>query len=555
MKKMGVALILTFLILYVVPLGVRPLIIPDETRYVEMAREMLTTGDWVVPKLDGLRYFEKPILGHWLNTAAIFLFGENAFAVRLPSALAVGFSAVLIFFMVRRFSSRDESGLLATMAFLTCFEVFGVGTFCVLDSVFSMLITATLVLSFFALQESVSLSRKYAFLVLAGVSCGLAFLTKGFLAFALPVIVVGPFLLWQRQGKLLLRIWWIPLASAILITLPWCIMIQIKEPDYWRFFLWHEHIQRFLHPDSGQHVRPFWYFIPVILAGALPWSVWLPNAISGLKRIQFKEPFIRFLICWLIFPFLLFSASRGKLETYILPCFPPLIILIIMGIQKWYELPGKERAFTKNQYVSAVLMVLVAAAFVISQIGILGPVKLYLSDETWKWLLIMAALLFYAIMLIGVARRKDTNRRLVYCCWAPLALMFCVPFVIPNQFKDGKIPGEFLQRNSNRIHPDTILVSDNYLTPAVCWFYKRADIYILDRPGEFDYGLNYKGAEKRLIPVEEFPDFITQKLKYGASVALVTRQTRYDEYAERLPKPLFEQSGDGFVLAEFAPEP
>lgn len=106
--KQGItALIGFYILLYIVPLGVRPVIIPDEARYAEIPREMLASGDWVVPRLDGIRYFEKPVLGYWLGAGAIALFGENAFAMRFPSALATGFSALLLFILVRRFWGGD----------------------------------------------------------------------------------------------------------------------------------------------------------------------------------------------------------------------------------------------------------------------------------------------------------------------------------------------------------------------------------------------------------------------------------------------------------------
>ena len=112
MKRYSVIIIALFFLLYIVPLGVRPMLIPDEFRYAEIPREMLETGDWVVPHLDGLRYFEKPVLGYWLNAIGIAMFGENAFAIRLPSALAVGLSALLIFFLVQRFAGEKLLGLI-----------------------------------------------------------------------------------------------------------------------------------------------------------------------------------------------------------------------------------------------------------------------------------------------------------------------------------------------------------------------------------------------------------------------------------------------------------
>jgi 4-amino-4-deoxy-L-arabinose transferase len=89
-KGAHAALLLFFLLAYLLPLGARDLVLPDETRYAEIPREMIAGGDWIVPRLNGLRYFEKPVLGDWVHAAGQLVFGENNFAVRLPSAPAVG---------------------------------------------------------------------------------------------------------------------------------------------------------------------------------------------------------------------------------------------------------------------------------------------------------------------------------------------------------------------------------------------------------------------------------------------------------------------------------
>jgi 4-amino-4-deoxy-L-arabinose transferase len=148
-KKSNIAVVALFLLIYILPLGARDLVVPDETRYGEIPREMITGGDWIVPHLNGLRYFEKPPLGYWVHAGFILLFGENNFAVRLPSSMAVGLSALLIYLLVNRVwpNKTKEDGFSATFAaliFLSCFEVFGLGVTAVLDSLFSFFLTATI---------------------------------------------------------------------------------------------------------------------------------------------------------------------------------------------------------------------------------------------------------------------------------------------------------------------------------------------------------------------------------------------------------------------------
>ncbi|MFA7462340.1 MAG: phospholipid carrier-dependent glycosyltransferase, partial [Anaerovoracaceae bacterium] len=109
LNKRYILLILSFFLLaYILPLGVRDLVVPDETRYGEIPREMIASGEWISPHLNGLRYFEKPVLGYWVHAGSLLMFGENNFAVRLPSALSVGLSALLIYVLVWRTSRREN---------------------------------------------------------------------------------------------------------------------------------------------------------------------------------------------------------------------------------------------------------------------------------------------------------------------------------------------------------------------------------------------------------------------------------------------------------------
>jgi len=151
-----VLIILLFFLLFVAPLGVRPIILPDEARYAEVPREMIASGDWAVPRLNGFRYFEKPVMGYWLVAASIRLLGENEFAVRLPSAVATGISAFLLFLLVQAFVKEEWTPLVALAAFLTSAEVYWVGTFTLLDSALSLFVTGDGRKGSFSLQGPVS---------------------------------------------------------------------------------------------------------------------------------------------------------------------------------------------------------------------------------------------------------------------------------------------------------------------------------------------------------------------------------------------------------------
>ena len=546
MKKASVAVIGLFLLLYILPLGVRPLTIPDETRYAEIPREMIASGDWVVPHLNGLRYFEKPVLGYWLTAGSMVLFGENAFAIRFPSAMAVGISALMVFFLVWRFAGGFLPGILAAAALLTCLEVYVIGMISILDSVLSLFLTGVMISFFFAYMEEDRV-KKMGFLALFGVFCGLAFLAKGFIAFVIPMVAIVPFMIWERQWKDLHRVFWAAIAAALPISLPWAIMIYLREPDFWHYFFWVEHIKRFISVHA-QHPNPFWFFIPIILGGALPWTVLLPSVIAGLKKAHLNNPIIRFAICWFLIPFLFFSASHGKLATYILPCFSPLVILITIGFLKYLQ-RGNKRTFAIGMIVLALLTGIFAVILVLSQVTGFSEIRAYGPSETWKWSAGAIALLVWASLLLCAKRSPDAIRKLVLFSMGPLLFMFSMHFIIPDQTITRTAPAEFLLRHLDQVRPDSVLIA-NDLESAVCWFYKRDDVYVLGDGGELDYGLNYDDSKHRLLSVDQFKKLI-REARGQRTVILITKTRRYAEYRPHLPQPIFEEINGGFVFAQF----
>ncbi|MGA1863982.1 MAG: phospholipid carrier-dependent glycosyltransferase [bacterium] len=547
MKRSFIAVMGLFLLLYILPLGVRPMVIPDECRYAEIPREMIASGDWVVPHLNGLRYFEKPVLGYWINALSIKLFGENAFAVRLPSALAAGITAILIFVLALTFTGGRWDGMLASLILLTCLEPFAIGVFTILDGIFSMFITAAMVSFFFAHMDRKG-GKRAGLLALFGAFCGLAFLTKGFIAFAIPVVAIVPFMIWEHQWKKLFTLSWMPIIVAILVALPWGLMIHIREGDFWNYFFWTEHIKRFM-SSNPQHPQPFWFFIPVIILGALPWSVLFPAVISGIKRTHLKNPLTRFVICWFMFPFIFFSASHGKLATYILPCFPPLAVLIAIGLLSYLE-NVKKRAFTLGMYLMAFFTVMIGATLIIGQMTGFPGIRAYGPAETWKWVLLTAGLLAWAAFFLIAMGSSNPGKKIVLVAIAPVCFMFIAHFAMPDQTRKRKAPGGFLLSNNSRIEQETILVSDDDTVHAVCWFYKRNNVYLFMDLGELSYGLGYDDSKDRLLNIDQFRRLIN-KNNGNRQIVLICKSKYYMRYRDLIPEPVFEDSDGRFALALF----
>ncbi|MDP8235201.1 MAG: phospholipid carrier-dependent glycosyltransferase [Candidatus Erginobacter occultus] len=536
-----------FLFLYVIPLGVRPIILPDESRYAEIPREMLATGDWVVPHLNGLRYFEKPVLGYWLTAASIGLFGKNSFAIRFPSALAVGISGLIICLLVWRAGRRRRAGIYSAVIYLTFLEVFGIGTTNILDGVFSLFTTVTLA-SLFAASSADQSGRRKMWMALGGVCLGLAFLSKGFLAFALPVVVIVPYLFWNKGAREFIGDCWIALACAILVALPWGLTIHFREGDFWHYFFWTEHINRFMGNDP-QHPEPIWFFLPVIIVGALPGLALLPAALSRLIRNRFRGSLTRFAVCWFLSSFLFYSASRGKLITYILPCFPPLAIIASLGILEYLK-AGKSRLFNAGSVFLLTILIAAVAGLAVIEVFDTPVPAIFNGMEIWKLVIAVNGLLVWALFLLLAVKQNKPRRKIVLFCSAPVLLMFSSHFIFPEIGLDGKAPEKFFLDNVSRITASTILVSDNYCISALGWYYDRSDIILLESEGELEYGLQYPDARKRFINFRQFNEMLAKTPK-GESVILVLDNDRYIEYQPFLPRPLFVKTGCGFTMAVF----
>jgi 4-amino-4-deoxy-L-arabinose transferase len=548
--KAYLGVFLLFLLSYIALLGKRELFVPDETRYAEIPREMISAGDWVVPHLDGLRYFEKPVMGYWLNAISIDIFGENAFAARFPSALSTALAALLLILLLRRPAENRFIPVLAAAIFLTCGEVFAIGVFGVLDADFSLFVTGTMVAFFLGYSET-NLPKKVLYLVLAGLSCGLAFLTKGFLAFALPVGVIVPFLLWERQWRRILTLPWIPIAAAVLVALPWAVLVHLRDHDFWNYFFWTEHVQRFFSPsEKSQHPEAWWFMVPVLLLGAIPWSFLFPAAVSGFRRNNgTSRSLVRFAVCWMAFPFLLFSASRGKLGTYILPCYAPLAALTAIGLASYLD-SGRKKAFNGGAIACAVLGATGCAVLIVSRIYPIHGLKIFAADENGKWELAMAVSALWFVMSLCASRATNAGAKLALYCAAPAIFFVCAQMLVPDSIDNDRAPCEFMNKYSQKLRPSDVLISDPRLAPAVCWSCKRSDVRLLEGSGELTYGLSYDDSRHRLLTYDNFASMADATRESGNLVIIVDTDS-YKEWKQHLPRPVYEDIGPGFVFARF----
>ena len=327
-RRVLLALLAAFALLWFCNLGYRHLIKPDEGRYAEIPREMLASGDWVTPRLNGYKYFEKPPLQYWATAASFAAFGMNEWTARLWTGLT-GFLGVLLVFWAGNRLFAPPAGLLGAAVAGSSFLYAVVGHFLTLDMALTFFMSASVFLFAVARREPEE-TRRRRWMLLAWAAAALAVLTKGLVGIVLPAGAVAAYVLLHRDWKLLSRL---ELARGGLLFLaiaaPWFVMVSLANPEFPRFFFIHEHFERFLTKEHGRY-QPAWFFLPILLVGIVPWIVSLLPALRSAWARAAPEGFQtrRFLLLWCAVVFVFFSASDSKLISYILPLFPALSLLI-----------------------------------------------------------------------------------------------------------------------------------------------------------------------------------------------------------------------------------
>ena len=307
-------------------LGLRVLLLPDEGRYANVAREMLS-ADMLVPTLNGLPFFHKPPLFYWLDMAAMQFLGLHAFGARMGAMLGAWLMGASLFFAVRRWQGARVAAI-ALGVLATCPFYFVGAQYANHDMLVAGLITAAVLALLRALEEPPRVQRGW--LVAGAVACALAVLAKGLIGIVLPALVLGPWLLVQRRWRQ------IPgllhpagLLAFALVATPWFIVMQARFPGFFDYFFMEQHFRRFA-LTSFNNVQPFWFFIAVVPLLTLPWSVFLPQAI---RRIRARRDARAGLYVWWVLAVLgFFSLPSSKIVGYALPALAPWCLLLALAL-------------------------------------------------------------------------------------------------------------------------------------------------------------------------------------------------------------------------------
>lgn len=353
-RRDGMILLALCSILFLLHLGGPGLWDPDETRYGEIAREMLERGDFIIPHHNAIPNLDKPPLYPWLIAVSYMIFGVNEFATRLPNVCLALLSLVVLYRLGRLLfdSSTGRWGacVLATSVLFTA-----LARVATIDMTLGFCIT--LALYFFALGYFQTEKRTRNFLLMY-LFVGLAMMAKGPIGVFIPAATILAFLVLREELRFLGKMRILSgIGIFLAVVAPWYIMVSLREPSFVSYFFINQNVEAFLQGDV-HHPKPWYMSFVLLLGGFMPWSPFL-LALTGFVRFKGLFKLLRdhasvcFLICWAMVPLVVFTLSQVKLGTYFLPSLPPLALLLIHGWKNLLEMPDAKRVIVTHRIVLA----------------------------------------------------------------------------------------------------------------------------------------------------------------------------------------------------------
>ena len=486
-------------------LGSHNLWTPDEGRYAEIPREMLASEDIVTPRLDGVKYFEKPPLMYWIEASTIDLLGYGEWALRLPLALSALLGCLVVYGAGRRLFSR-RTGLIAAAILATSPLYYMMARVLTLDMLVSVLISSALLSFLVGVQEPPGAKRRWllwAFYTLAA----LAVLTKGLIGVVLPGLIIGCWILLIKDWRLLTTIHLRSgIAIFLVIVVPWHVLVARANPEFPYFYFIHEHFLRYTTTTHGRY-QPPWFFIPVLIVGLFPWIAFLVHALrsawptSWRARVEQRETL--FLLLWAVLVFAFFSASGSKLVPYILPVFPPLALLIARWLDTQWERPV-ESTLRIGLLLLLIFSIAIAAAFAILPWHM--PQHPYVAQEATRLgaglYLFCAMLLAVGLLpwLFGKGRYPQTIAALLV---SNAMLWSIVSLELPKFDPDQSVKPLALELRERLSPGDEVMSYHDYYQDLP--YYLRQFVTVVDYKGELAFGVKTESRVRQwMIDDTEF---------------------------------------------------
>jgi 4-amino-4-deoxy-L-arabinose transferase-like glycosyltransferase len=499
---------------------------PDEPRYAEIAREMLARHDWVTPTLNYVKYFEKPPLVYWLTAIDFSFLGVSDWSARLvPVFAALG--TLLLTWAVGRRGYGSWAAVIGTGLVAISPLFFAMGQTLTLDMPLTFFLTLAAACFWFWWQDP---GRPRAWLIGLYVSVALGVLTKGPVAIVLTGGIIGLFLLVRRDwAAMWAGIDRVGIGVFCLVALPWFVLVSIRNPEFPDFFIMDQHVRRFL--STGEHHQPIWFFLPIVFASLLPWSVavlLVPSWSSALRRFREWSPLTWFCLIWSAVIIGFFSLSTSKLGTYIVPALPPLALLTARALR---DVVAADAPLGPRL---APLLLLLGAGMVIGGLVVLFltlPLSLPLTPYLWAGGAVLLAAGWW------MRRQRDTQRALATGMWAMLALL---SVAISGRGVTTSYRHLGLAIRTQVQPGDEVLIYRHYVQGIPLYTQRRAVMVV--GKGELDFGSRQGDQSAFFWPTD------AQLLRAWASptrVFLVINRTELEPLRSQLSSPPIEIAAEG----------
>lgn len=350
-------------------LGAYPLIPPDEARYSEVAREMLASGNFITPMVNGIPFLDKPPLFYWLEAGFMHLLGVNEIGIRTWPTLAATLGILLNYGVGRVLVSR-RLGLMAGSLLGSLLFPFAMGHYANMDLTVALWISAALYAYLLSTEASLPPGKQHILLYFAYFFMGLGVLSKGLMGLALPAGIVFLHLAFTRRLSALKQLR-IPtgLLLIAIMTLPWFWGVAHENPGFWHYYFVVQQFERYLTADFNGH-HGLWFYPAVILVGILPWTGYFLGAFFSESRniLQKKAPpLITFLWTWVWFILIFFSIPSSKLVGYILPVFPPIALITALYFNASQNQPNRHFSIVHGLTLATLILAVIALALFLAQ--------------------------------------------------------------------------------------------------------------------------------------------------------------------------------------------
>ena len=480
-------LVIIYALLWFGTLNYRHLIPSDEGRYAEIAREMLVTGDWITPRYNGYKYFEKPPLQAWATAAAFQVFGIGDWQARLWTALT-GFLTILFigFTGTRIYNAR--AGWLATLVLASSPMWVISGHFNSLDMGLSSFLVAALC-SLLIAQTSHNQKNCSHWMWACWAFMALATLSKGVIGAAIPAMVFIAYSISTWDWKIWTRLRLFSGSILFLtITAPWFFLVAQRNPEFLEFFFIHEHLQRFTQ-DAHSRTGPLYYFVPLLLIGILPWIFQIPGAITQAwreRRREFSSGWL--LVCWFVVIFAFFSVSRSKLPGYIIPIFPALALIIgnrldgLLGHTNTMALPWKLQ-------VASFALLGCVGFFFLDAIGKQArPDEIEAYTKYTYWIIAaLVALVIYSAYAAWQSKRNGMQSIVSFAC----GFFLCAIIAGTGHETLGRaVSGIDLVERVKASIPEKVNFYSVRLLDHTVPFYLGRTMIMVESPDELEFGVN-----------------------------------------------------------------